>query len=65
MNYKGCKASGRGLWYYPGICLEGLRKTTKNFSQDSQHTGWDLSPGPPKYQTGMLTAQMRRSTILH
>jgi hypothetical protein len=28
------------LRHYPGICLEGLRKTTKNFDQD----GW--SPGP-------------------
>jgi hypothetical protein len=23
--------------YYPGMSLEGLRKTTKNFRQDSQH----------------------------
>jgi len=32
MNWKGCerKWSWPNLRYYPGICLEGLRKTTKN-----------------------------------
>jgi hypothetical protein len=27
--------------YYPGIRLEGLRKTTKNLSQNSQSPDWD------------------------
>jgi hypothetical protein len=33
MNWKGCgkKWSWPNLRHYPAICLEGLRKTTKNF----------------------------------
>jgi hypothetical protein len=27
------------LRYYPRICLEGLRKTTKNLNNDSRHPG--------------------------
>jgi hypothetical protein len=40
---------GRGLMkvYYPGICLEGLRKTAENLSQNSRSPGRDLNPGPP------------------
>jgi hypothetical protein len=38
--------------YYLGICLEGLKKTTKNLSHDSQSQGRDLNPGPPEYETG-------------
>jgi hypothetical protein len=49
MNWKGC--GRKWLWpnlrYYPGICLEELRKTTKNLSQDSQSLGRGLNPGPP------------------
>jgi hypothetical protein len=38
MNWKGCrrKRSLPDLRHYWGICLEGLRKTTKNLSQDSK-----------------------------
>jgi hypothetical protein len=45
--------SGRGLilMYYPGICLKGLRTTTKN----SGH------PGPPEYEAGVLSNRPRRS----
>jgi hypothetical protein len=32
-----------------GICLEGLRKPAKEFSQDSQSAGRDMKPGPPEY----------------
>jgi hypothetical protein len=34
------------LRYYPGICLEELRKTTERHCQDSQSLGWDLNLGP-------------------
>jgi hypothetical protein len=35
--------------YYPGIYLEGLSKTMKNLSQDSQSPDRrDLNPGPPE-----------------
>jgi hypothetical protein len=61
MNGKGCgrKRSWPNLRYYPGICLEGLRKATKNFSQDSRSPGRDLNSGPPEYEAGMLTTRPR------
>jgi hypothetical protein len=52
MNWKGC--GRKWLWsnlrFYPGICPEGLRKTTEKFDQDSQSLRRDLNPGPPKYK---------------
>jgi hypothetical protein len=41
--------NGRGLiWsYYAGTCLEGLRGTTKNLSQDSQSPGWSYGLRSP------------------
>jgi hypothetical protein len=54
MNSKG--SGSKWLWsHYPGICVEGLRKTTRNPSQDSQSPGWDLKSGPPEYKAGVLT----------
>jgi hypothetical protein len=44
------KWSWPNLRYYPGICLEGLRKITNNISQDSLSPGRDLNLGPPKYE---------------
>jgi hypothetical protein len=38
------------LMYCPGICLEGLRKSTKVFSQDSPYTRQDLKTGPSEYK---------------
>jgi hypothetical protein len=32
---RGWKCPQYDLLHYPSICMEGLRKTTKNFSQDS------------------------------
>jgi hypothetical protein len=47
------------LWpnftYYPGICLEGLRKVTKYRSEDNQSAGTGLNTGTPKYEAGVLT----------
>jgi hypothetical protein len=59
---KDLEGSGRGLIlkYYSGIRVEGLRKTTKDLSQDSRFPVWDLSPGPPKYEAGVLTALLWR-----
>jgi hypothetical protein len=56
MNYKGYERTRKwhNLRYYPGICLEGLRKTTKKLSQDSQSPDRDLKPGPPKYEAGVV-----------
>jgi hypothetical protein len=49
MNGKGYE-SGCGLFYstIPAIFLEGLRKTMKNFSQNSWPLGQYLKLGPPK-----------------
>jgi hypothetical protein len=51
------QGSGGGLItrYYPGIRLEGLRKTTKDLNRDSQSPGRDVSPGPPEFEAGVLT----------
>jgi hypothetical protein len=45
------------------ICLEGLRKTTKNLSQDSRSPGRDLNPGPPEYKAGVLTTRAQHSIL--
>jgi hypothetical protein len=51
MNWKGCgSVHGLIIRYCPGICLEGLRKATKNLSQDSRYLSQDLSLGPPEYE---------------
>jgi hypothetical protein len=58
MNWKGYgrKQLWSNLRSCSGICLEGLRKTTEALGQDSQSPGWDLNPGPPKYEVGVLTS---------
>jgi hypothetical protein len=38
------------------ICLQGLRKTTKNLSQDSQSPGQELDPKAPEYEARQLTS---------
>jgi hypothetical protein len=51
--------SGRGtsLRHYPIIHMEGLMKTTKNFSHDSRPPGRDLNMGSPKYEAEMLATR--------
>jgi hypothetical protein len=57
INWKGCgsKRSWPNSQYYAGICLEGLRKTSKNLSQDSRSPGLYLNQGPPEYCTAENT----------
>jgi hypothetical protein len=59
MNSKGCgrKQPWPSLMYYPSICL-GLRKTTRNLSQDSQSLSQNLNPEHPKYEAGVLPTQL-------
>jgi hypothetical protein len=45
-----------------GIRLEGLRKATTNFSQDSWSSDRDLIHGPPEYEAGVSTTRPRRVT---
>jgi hypothetical protein len=63
MNLKGCgrKQSWPNLRYYPGIFLEGLRKTTKALSQDNRFPCQDLNSGPTEYEAGVLSTRPRRS----
>jgi hypothetical protein len=63
MNWKGFKGSGRVLIliYYPGIRLEGLRKTTKNLSEDSLSSARNSNPEPPEYEAGVMITPPRRS----
>jgi hypothetical protein len=57
MNWKwyGRKRSWPNSRYYPGICLERLKKTMKTLSQDSRSPGRDLNPEPPEYEARVLT----------
>jgi hypothetical protein len=50
MNWKGCgrKRSWPNLRYYTGICLEGLRKTTKTCPSRNFNTG------PPECEARVL-----------
>lgn len=47
------------LWpnfrFYPGIFLERLRRTTKNFSRDSRFPGRRWNLGPSEYEGGVLS----------
>jgi hypothetical protein len=60
MKWKGCgrKWSWPNLRFYLGIFQEELRKTMKNFSQDSQSLGQDLNLGHPEYKAGLLPTQL-------
>jgi hypothetical protein len=60
----GRKRSWPNLRFYPRICLEGLRKATKNLSQDNWSPGEDLKPGPPEYEAGMLTTRLIFSVLI-
>jgi hypothetical protein len=49
------------VMYYPGICLEGLKKITKDPSQYSRSPGRDLNPEHREYEAEVLTTRPRRS----
>jgi hypothetical protein len=65
MMKKNLVGSGHSLIlrYYPGICLEGLRKAMRNLDQDSQSLGLRTKPGSPEYGILVLTTRPRRSVI--
>jgi hypothetical protein len=62
---KDLEESGRRiiLRYYLGIRMEGLRKSTKNVSQDSRSPDRDLKPH--KYEAQLLTTRQWRSVAYH
>jgi hypothetical protein len=45
------RGSTRGLIYYPGICLKGMRKIMKNLSQDGHCFSRYVNRVPPKYKS--------------
>jgi hypothetical protein len=57
--------SGRGLIlrYYPGISLQGLKKTTNYLDQDSRSPGPGLNPKPSEYEAVVLNTLPRRSVL--
>jgi hypothetical protein len=63
MNSKGLgkKRPLPNLMYYPGIHLEGLRKTTRNLSEDNRSAGRDLNLGPLEHESEAVTNRPRRS----
>jgi hypothetical protein len=63
LNWKvfGRKRLWPNLKYYLDNCLERLRKTTINLSQDSLSLGRELNPEPPEYEAGVLAIRLRRS----
>jgi hypothetical protein len=49
------KQSWSNLRYYPGICMEVLRKITKDLNQGNWSPGLDLKPRFPKYEAEVTT----------
>lgn len=47
------------LRYYACVCLEGLEKTTRNFSQNMWPLFPDLNPERPEYEAGVITIRLR------
>jgi hypothetical protein len=54
------KRSWPNLKINPIIFPEGVRKTTKNNSQDTRSSGRDFNPGVPEFD-GVLTNRPQRS----
>jgi hypothetical protein len=59
-NWKRCGRT-RSWPNYPGICLKGLRKTTKVVSRDGQSPGWDFNPRNSECKAALLTTRLRLS----
>jgi hypothetical protein len=57
MNWKKCgkKQSQPNLWYYPGICLDHLRKTMKNLLGQLVSRPRFEPEKSCTYEAGMLT----------
>jgi hypothetical protein len=63
MNWKGCgrERSLCNLRYYPGICLDGLRKIMENLNHNSRYPGRDLNTRSPECGAGALPCRPRHS----
>jgi hypothetical protein len=49
--------------YFKVLCRHLFEGTegNENFCQYNRSPGWDLNPGPPEYEAGMLTSRPGRS----
>jgi hypothetical protein len=64
MDWKGYErkqAWWPNLSYHPGIRQEGLRRNTKNVSQDTDILGRDLNQGHPEYERRVPASRPQRS----
>jgi hypothetical protein len=61
---KDVKESDRGLilMYYPGICLERLRKNTEILSQVDQSIGRGLNQEPSEYEEGVYISMILKTS---
>jgi hypothetical protein len=66
MEWKGCgrKRSVPNLRYYPGICLEGLNKTTKTSVYLVSWPRFEAGTSQILSRVGLLTTRPRRSVSL-
>jgi hypothetical protein len=59
------KRSGLVVRLYSDFFLEGLRKITKNSSQDGRSSGRDLNPGPcARFEAATLIFECKVQTLL-
>lgn len=65
LKWCGSKQSLPSLWYYPRTSMNELKKSMKNFSQDSQSLGWDFNSGSPEYKALVSTTQPSCFLSLH
>jgi hypothetical protein len=65
INWKGFVGSVCGLIlrYYPGIHMQGLRKTMKNLNQDSWSPALRFEAGTLKYKAVVLATRPRRLAV--
>jgi hypothetical protein len=65
MNWKECgwKRPWPNIIYCTGICLDGLRKTTKT-CQNSRSPDRDSNAGASEYKIGMLTTRPRSLALV-
>jgi hypothetical protein len=62
MNVKGYgRKRVRDLIYFRGICVDGVRKSTKNLSQNSRSPGRGLNDGLLEYKAGIQPTEPRGS----
>jgi hypothetical protein len=53
------------LRHYPAICMDGLRKTMTNISQESWSTGQTVNLGAHEYEASMPSAYLWHSAAAH